>query len=79
MKEAHGINVMGDCQTAMSVEEFKEKNPWFIQNISEAEITRDEIAKAEAHAKTESGNVVYIEEYTRADGVHVKGHYRRIS
>ena len=45
--QAHGIDHMGDCTQAVPVNEYKKSNPTFINKISEAGITRWDIANME--------------------------------
>jgi len=46
--QSHGINNMGDCDTAIPLEEYKQKNPMFLDKITEAEITREDIAQMDS-------------------------------
>lgn len=43
--QSHGINNMGDCDNAVPIQEYKKQNPWFLDKISDAEITRENIAQ----------------------------------
>lgn len=43
--QSHGINNMGDCDNAIPLQEYKKQNPWFLDKISDAEITRENIAQ----------------------------------
>lgn len=43
--QSHGINNMGDCDNAVSLQEYKKNNPWFLDKISDAEISRENIAQ----------------------------------
>ena len=43
--QSHGINNMGDCENAIPLEEYKKSNPWFLDKVSDAEITRENIAQ----------------------------------
>lgn len=46
--QSHGIKNMGDCDRAIPLEEYKEKNPMFLDKITEAEITREDIAQMDS-------------------------------
>ena len=35
----------GDCDNAVPLQEYKKQNPWFLDKISDAEITRENIAQ----------------------------------
>lgn len=41
--QSHSIKNMGDCENAQPVEEFKKYNPLFLDKVSDAEITREDI------------------------------------
>lgn len=43
--QAHAVVRMGDCTKAQPVEEYKKSNPLFLDKISEAVITREDIAE----------------------------------
>ena len=43
--QAHGIDDMGDCMQSVPVDEYKKSHPLFINKISDADITRDDIAQ----------------------------------
>lgn len=43
--QSHGINNMGDCDNAVPLQEYKKQNPLFLDKISDAEITRENIAQ----------------------------------
>lgn len=43
--QSHGINNMGDCDNAVPLQEYKKQNPWFLDKISDAEITRENIGQ----------------------------------
>ena len=43
--QAHGIDNMGDTEESVPVKEFKKKNPIFLDAISDAEITREDIGR----------------------------------
>ena len=43
--QAHGIDDMGDCMQSVPVEEYKKSHPLFINKISDADITREDIAQ----------------------------------
>lgn len=43
--QSHGIKNMGDCENAQPVEEFKKYNPLFLDKVSDAEITREDIGE----------------------------------
>ena len=45
--QAHGIDNMGDCMQSVTVDEYKKSHPLFINKISDADITREDIAKME--------------------------------
>lgn len=46
MKEAHGIDKMGDCEKSLTVEEHrKQKDPNFVDNVSEVDITQESIGE----------------------------------
>lgn len=40
---AHRISLMGDCRDSVSVETYKKEHFWFLNKISDAEITREDI------------------------------------
>ena len=42
--EAHGIDNMGDCMQSVPVDEYKKSHPFFINKISDANISRQDIA-----------------------------------
>ena len=44
---AHRIQNMGDIEQAIPVEEYKKRHPMFLDGISDAEITREDIAMME--------------------------------
>lgn len=46
--QSHGINNMGDCDNAIPLQEYKKQNPWFLDKISDAEITRENIAQMDS-------------------------------
>lgn len=41
--QAHGIKNMGNCDYAVPVEDYKKRNPLFLDKITDAEITREDI------------------------------------
>lgn len=43
LKEAHALKMMGNCQTAVHITEYKKDNPWFIDKISLVKITNKDI------------------------------------
>ncbi len=43
--QSHGINNMGDCDNAVPLQEYKKQNPLFLDKISDAEITRENIVQ----------------------------------
>lgn len=43
--QSHGIDDMGDCMQSVPVEEYKKSHPLFINKISDADITREDIAQ----------------------------------
>ena len=43
--QAHGIDDMGDCMQSVPVDEYKKSHPLFINKISDADITREDIAQ----------------------------------
>ncbi len=45
--QSHGIDNMGDCMQSVPVNEYKKSHPLFINKISEADITREDIANME--------------------------------
>lgn len=46
--QSHGINNMGDCDNAVPLQEYKKQNPLFLDKISDAEITRENIAQMDS-------------------------------
>lgn len=46
--QSHGIKNMGDCNMAVPLEEYKQKNPLFLDKITDAEITREDIARMDS-------------------------------
>jgi len=44
---AHRLNEMGDCENAVPKEEYKKNNKWFIDKISDADISREDIKNME--------------------------------
>lgn len=100
---AHKISNFGDCNNAIPVDIYKKEHKFFIDNISEVEITDKDIANMsldlyniydeeissrlskgqilkehQAKELTLRGNLVKVSSYTRADGTHVDGYYRRL-
>ena len=45
--DAHRIQNMGDLEQAIPVEEYKKQHPMFLDSVSDAEITREDIAMME--------------------------------
>jgi len=100
---AHKISNFGDCNNAIPVNIYKKEHKFFIDNISEVEITDKDIANMpldlyniydeeissrlskgqilkehQANELALRGNLVKVSSYTRADGTHVDGYYRRL-
>ena len=46
--QSHGIDNMGDCMQSVPVNEYKKSHPLFINKISEADITRGDIANMDS-------------------------------
>lgn len=46
--KAHRIDNMGDCTQALPVDYYKKSNPFFINKISDADISRQDIANMES-------------------------------
>ncbi|PWL79493.1 hypothetical protein DBY21_03160 [Candidatus Gastranaerophilales bacterium] len=44
-KQAHSLAMMGDCNTATPIREYKRKNPWFIDKIGLVKLTNQDIAE----------------------------------
>jgi len=44
---AHRLSEMGDCEKAVPKEEYKKNNKWFIDKISDADISREDIKEME--------------------------------
>ena len=45
--QAHRIDNMGDTELSVPIEDYKKKNPMFLDAITDAEITREDIARME--------------------------------
>ncbi|MBO6088656.1 DUF2974 domain-containing protein [bacterium] len=46
--QAHGIDNMGDTELSVPVEQYKKNNPMFLDAISDAEITREDIGRMDS-------------------------------
>lgn len=46
--KAHGIKTLGDCTKSVPCEDYKKQHPMFLNKISDAEITREDIGKMDS-------------------------------
>lgn len=57
----------------MSTDEFQKHEKFINKNMKDNKI----MTKKEADEAVKSGNLIYVNSYTRSDGTEVKGYYRR--
>ena len=84
--QSHGINNMGDCDNAIPLQDYQKSHPWFLNKISDAEITRENIAQMDGGLfsiyepeidKRMLGNQIYSSTQLASSGsVYVKGYTR---
>lgn len=77
---------MGDCDIAVPLQEYKKLHPWFLNKISDAEITKENIAQMDNRLfsiyepeidKRMSDNQIYSSTQLASSGsVYVKGYTR---
>ena len=56
----------------MSTDEFKRLENFINQQVTAGKI----MSEAQAKQQVQTGNLIYVEPYTRSDGTEVKGYYR---
>lgn len=84
--QSHGINNMGDCDNAMPIEDYKKENPWFLDKISDAQVTRENIAEMdrdlfsvyepEIDMRMKNNEIYASTELTSNGTVYVEGYTR---
>lgn len=98
-QKAHGIWNMPSCMNAIPIEEYKENHLFFLDCLSDAAITGENIdviaseglfdlyepvlmeslSKGEIYREQDiRSGLVKVSAYTRDDGTHVEGYYRRL-
>ena len=56
----------------MSAEEYSRLENFIDQQVAEGKV----IPEAQAKQQVQTGNLIYVNSYTRSDGTEVKGYYR---
>lgn len=84
--QAHGIKNMGSCQEAVPLEQFKKNNKWFLDKLSEAEVTREDIGlmdsklfslfEPEINNRMELGQIFPSNQLAGMGSVYVEGYTR---
>ncbi len=91
--QSHSIKNMGNCMQSLPVEEYKKRNKLFLDKISDAEITREDIAQMdsklfallepEIDERLKNRQILpssYIpRSLYRGNGGNARGYYRRIT
>lgn len=84
--KSHGINNMGDCDNAILLQEYKKQNPWFLDKVSDAEITREDVSsmdgdlfsvyEQEIDNRLSANQINPSAQLVSAENVYVKGYTR---
>lgn len=84
--KSHGINNMGDCDNAIPLQEYKKQNPWFLDKVSDAEITREDVSsmdgdlfsvyEQEIDNRLSANQINPSAQLVSAENVYVKGYTR---
>ncbi len=84
--QSHGIKNMGDCDNAVPLQEYKKQNPWFLDKISDAQVTRENIAQmdgnlfsvyeSEINERMKNNEIYTLSQLASGGTVYVDGYTR---
>lgn len=84
--QSHGIKNMGDCDNAIPLQEYKKQNPWFLDKVSDAQVTRENIAQMdsdlfsvyepEINERMKNNEIYTSTQFASVGGIYVKGYMR---